>query len=54
MILLEVCGEDCVSLCQSLLQEVLSSETVYVSPTPEQGLLDSQAFNTVNEISLTM
>lgn len=52
--MLELCGENCVGLCLGLLEEGLSAGSVYVSPSAQQGLLDSQAFKTISEVSLTM
>lgn len=53
--MLDVCGEGCVRLCHQLLTKGEEEEVaVYISPSPEQGKLDSQALNTVIEISLTM
>ncbi len=53
--MLEVCGESCVLLCHQLLGgEEASTASVYVSPSAEQGILDTQALNSVAEISLAM
>lgn len=58
VILLEVCGEGSVGTCHRLLlgegEGGVSAGAVYISPSPEQGKIDSQALNTVIEISLTM
>ena len=54
VILLEACGDDCVSLCHHLLGELVSTDEAYVSPTPSQGACDSQALKAVIETSLTM
>lgn len=50
----EVSGNECVDLCHDLLEAEVSSGMAYVSPSPEVGSIDTHAFNTINEVSLTM
>ena len=52
---MEACGDNCVSLCKQLVTELsLEEETWYVSPTPEQGRKDSEAFENYTESSFSM
>ena len=54
IIVLEVCGEDSGRVCRQVLEVGASTDSVYLSSGPMQGLLDSQALSKVMEISLTM
>ena len=54
-ILQELAGENCVKICKEILDDAsLSSDSVYVSQSPELGSRDAEAFNSYNDTSLTM
>lgn len=54
MIVLEVCGRRSIKLSLGLLKDLISSGLVYASPNPEQGMLDIQAFSSINDNSVNM
>ena len=52
---MEVCGETCVSVCKQLLPETSVKEiSWYISPTPEQGRKEAEAFENFVESSFSM
>ena len=55
VILLETCGDGCVSVCQQLMAGLSMEEgSWYVSPTAEQGQKDTEAFENYTESSFSM
>ena len=53
---MEACGETCVSLCKQLLLPETSMKEIswYVSPTPEQGRKEAEAFENFVESGFSM
>lgn len=49
VIFMEVCGNDCISICTSVLSSRLSSSSVYWSRDKEQGAIDVKEFHELSE-----
>ena len=52
---MEACGDSSVSVCKRLVSDLSIEESSwYVSPTPEQGHKDAEAFENYTESSFSM